>query len=110
MDKIPLAILISHIQLKVVFSDATFTWWLTLSKSYDITWFFPQILMIKNTAISLEESQLATPDQKQWSLMQLSLDDKNPCTKLRHQLILSTSNDDKRILQSDWSRDSHDHT
>ena len=50
------------------------------------------------------------PNQNWQSQMLPSLDDYIHAKKLRYQLIISRYTDDKRIMQTDWTRDTNGHT
>ena len=57
--------LTDHTQLKVVVSNATFPWWLTACiKNYDITWFSPKMMIIKESYnLNAWKANLETPNQ-----------------------------------------------
>ena len=74
-----------------------------MQKIKRINWFFPEMLIIKESCnLTGWETQLVTPDQSWKSQMLLKI--------LRYHLILWRNNDGQRILQSDWSRSTSGHT
>ena len=99
-----------HTQPNVVVPEAAFSWWLSSCKKTWFTWFFPNILMIKDSNnLTGWEAQLATADLNWQSKMLSSLDD-YILVKKRRTLTLSRHIDDHRILQSDWMKKTTDHT
>ena len=76
---------------------------ISMQKRTKITWFFPQILMIKESCNLIgKEAKLATPNQNRKSQLLPFFDDYLHAKIIRSQLIPSRGIDDQRIMQFDW--------
>lgn len=74
-----------------------------MQKRTKITWFFPQILMIKESCNLIgKEAKLATPNQNRKSQVLPFFDDYLHAKIIRSQLIPSRGIDDQRIMEFDW--------